>query len=83
MEDKAMAMTYVHRSTEGRETRIPFDPEERLPDHRKAADGSRTSSMYELYVRDCDEQPGDGWIEDPDGGYAYPPRGLRGADGAT
>ena len=72
-----MTMTYVHRSNEGRETCIPFNPEKQLPDHRKAADGSQTSSLYELYVRDCDEQPGDGWIMDPDGSYAYPPRAQR------
>ena len=73
-----MTMTYVHRSdTDGRETRIPFDPEKRLPDYAKARDGSLTSSLYELYVRDCNEQPGDAWIEDPDGGYAYPPRADR------
>ncbi len=70
-------MTYVHRSGNGGDTRIPFDPEKRMSDYRKASDGSQTSSLYELYVRDCDEQPGDGWIEDPDGGYAYPPRAMR------
>ena len=71
-------MTYVHRSdTTGTETRIPFDAATRMPDYRKAADGSQTTSLYDLYVRDCDEQPGEGWIEDPDGGYAYPPRAMR------
>jgi len=75
----AEKMTYVHVSThDGAQTRIPFDPEARQPDYRKAADGSLTSTLHELYVRDCDEQPGDSWIEDPDGGYAYPPKALRG-----
>lgn len=77
------SMTYVHVSTAtGEQTRIPFDPTRQMADYRKAADGSKTTSLYELYVRDCDEQPGESWIEDPDGGYAYPPRPMR-QSGAT
>lgn len=72
------SMTYVHVSTAtGEQVHIKFDPDKRLPDYRKSADGSVTTSQFDLYVRDCDEQPGESWIEDPDGGYAYPPASLR------
>lgn len=71
-------MTYVHvSSATGEPTRIAFDPTKQVADYRKASDGTQTTSLYDLYVRDCDEQPGESWIEDPDGGYAYPPTSVR------
>lgn len=67
-------MTYVHLvTTAGSRTRIQFDPERMVYDHRT----KRDIPLYELYVRDCNEQPGENWIEDPDGGYAYPPKSVR------